>query len=71
MEKAGLVIKRKEGTNQYIEISEKTEGILMHVFDKRTESLEKLLKGISDEEVEILHTLLSKIYANQDKGGNI
>ena len=70
MEKAGLVIKCKEGTNQYIEISEKTEGILMHVFDKRTESLEKLLKGISDEEVDVLHTLLNKIYANQNEGRN-
>ena len=70
MEKAGLVIKRKEDKNQYIEISEKTEGILMHVFDKRTECLDKLLRGVSEEEIETLHSLLSKIYANKDKGGD-
>ena len=70
MEKAGLVIKKKEDTNQYIEISEKTEGILMHVFDKRTECLEKMLNGVSDDEIETLHHLLSKIYDNRDKGGD-
>ena len=68
MEKAGLVLKRKEGPHQYIEISEKTEGILMHVFDKRKECLDKMLEGVSEEEIEALHTLLNKIYEN--KGGN-
>lgn len=70
MEKAGLVFKVKEGPNQYIQISEKTEGILMHVFDKRNEVLDKMLQGVSDEEVETLHTLLMKIYENRDKGGD-
>ena len=70
MEKAELVIKRKEDKNQYIEISKKTEGILMHVFDKRTECLDKMLKGVSEEEIETLHAILSKIYANKDKGGD-
>ena len=69
MEKAGLVFKVKEGPNQYIQISEKTEGILMHVFDKRNEVLDKMLQGVSDEEIETLHTLLMKIYENRDKGG--
>jgi len=68
MEKAELVIKRKEDKNQYIEISKKTEGILMHVIDKRTECLDKMLQGVSEEEIETLHTILSKIYAN--KGGD-
>ena len=70
MEKASLVYKAKEGPNQYIEISEKTEGILTHVFDKRTECLDKMMEGVSDEEIETLHTLLMKIYENRDKGGN-
>ena len=70
MEKAGLVLKVKEGPNQYIQISEKTEGILMHVFKKRNEVLDKMLQGVSDEEVETLHTLLMKIYENRDKGGD-
>ena len=70
MEKAGLVIKKKDGPNQYIEISEKTEGILMHVFAKRNECLDKMLTGVSDEEIETLHQLLSKIYNNRSKGGN-
>ena len=70
MEKAGLVFKAKEGPNQYIEISEKTEGILMHVFDKRKEVLDKMLQDVSDEEIETLHTLLTKIYENRDKGGD-
>ena len=70
MEKAKLVIKVKEGGNQYIAISDKTEGILTHVFDKRTECIDKMLQGISDEEVETLHRLLTKIYNNKDKGGD-
>ena len=69
MEKAGLVYKVKDGTNQYIEISEKTEGILMHVFDKRNEVLDKMLNNVSNEEIETLHQLLCKIYENRDKGG--
>ena len=70
MEKADLIIKRKEGSNQYIEISQKSEDILSHVFSKRLESLNKMLADVSDEEVETLHALLSKIYQNLDKGGN-
>ena len=70
MEKAGLVYKVKEGANQYIEISEKTEGILLHVFDKRNEVLDKMLNDVSEEEIETLHTLLMKIYENRDKGGD-
>ena len=70
MEKAGLVIKRKENNNQYIQISEKTEGILMHVFDKRTECLDKLTKGMNEEEIDQLHTLLTKVLSNKDKGGD-
>ena len=69
MEKAGLVYKIKDGTNQYIEISEKTEGILMYVFDKRNEVLDKMLNNVSNEEIETLHQLLCKIYENRDKGG--
>ena len=70
MEKAGLVIKRKEDNNQYVQISEKTEGILMHVFDKRTECLDKLTKGMSEEEINQLHALLTKVLSNKDKGGD-
>ena len=70
MEKAGLVIKKKDGPNQYIEISEKTEGILMHVFTKRNECLNKMLTDVTDEEIETVHRILSKIYSNRDKGGN-
>lgn len=68
MEKANLVIKKKDGPNQYIEVSEQCKGILTHVFEKRTECLEKMLNGVSDEEVETLHSLLTKIYNN--RGGN-
>ena len=68
MDKAGLVLKRKEGPHQYIEISEKSEGILMHVFDKRNECLDKLLNGLNEEEILTLHELLNRIYEN--KGGN-
>lgn len=70
MEKAGLVFKKKDGPNQYIEISEKTEGILMHVFAKRNECLNKMLTGVSDEEIETVHQILSKIYSNKNRGGN-
>ena len=70
MEKANLISKYKDGNNQYIKISEKTEGILMHVFDKRTECLDKLTKGMSEEEIDQLHTLLTKVLNNKDRGGN-
>ena len=70
MEKAGLVTKVKEDKNQYIEISEKTKEILHDVFEKRTEVLDKMLDGVSEEEIETLHSLLCKIYENRDKGGN-
>ena len=69
MEKGGLVFKKKDGPNQYIEISEKTEGILMHVFEKRNEVLDKMLDGLNEEEINELHSLLNKIYDNRDKGG--
>ena len=68
MEKANLIIKKKDGPNQYIEVSEQCKGILNDVFQKRTACLDKMLKGISDEEIETLHTLLSKILSN--KGGD-
>ena len=70
MEKADLVYKKKDGPNQYIEISEKTKGIIMHVFNKRNEVLDKMLNGLNEEEVETVHQLLSKIYGNRDKGGD-
>ena len=70
MEKGGLVFKRKEGPNQYIAISEKTESILMHVFEKRNECLDKMLDGLNEEEIETVHKLLTKIYDNRDKGGD-
>ena len=70
MEKGGLVFKRKEGPNQYIAISEKTESILMHVFEKRNECLDKMLDGLNEEEIEAVHKLLTKIYDNRDKGGD-
>ena len=70
MEKANLVIKNKDKSNQYIEISEDCKKILQDVFDRRTECLDKMMNGVSDEEIETLHTLLMKIYENRDKGGN-
>ena len=68
MEKANLVYKYKENAHQYIKISEQCEGILMHVFDKRTECIDKLTKGMSDEEIDTLHALLTKVLDNRDKG---
>ena len=68
MEKANLVYKEKDGPNQYIKISEQCEGILMHVFDKRTECIDKLTKGMSEEEIETLHALLTKILNNREGG---
>ena len=70
MEKANLVIKNKEKSNQYIEISDDCKKILKNVFDKRLECLNQMTEGLSDEEIETLHTLLMKIYENRDKGGN-
>ena len=70
MEKANLVIKNKDKNNQFIEISEDCKKILKDVFDRRTECLDKMMNGVSDEEIETLHTLLMKIYENRDKGGD-
>ena len=70
MEKANLVIKNKEKNNQFIEISEDCKKILQDVFDRRLECLNKMMDGVTDEEIETLHTLLMKIYENRDKGGN-
>ena len=70
MEKANLVIKNKEKNNQFIEISEDCKKILQDVFERRLECLNKMMDGVTDEEIETLHTLLMKIYENRDKGGN-
>ena len=70
MEKANLVIKNKEKNNQFIEISEDCKKILQDVFDRRLECLNKMMDGVTDEEIETLHTLLMKIYENRDKGGD-
>ena len=70
MEKANLVIKNQDKNNQYIIITDDCKKILQNVFDKRMECLNKMLNGVSDEEIETLHTLLMKIYENRDKGGN-
>ena len=70
MEKANLVIKNKDKNNQYIIITDACKKILKSVFDKRMECLDKMLNGVSNEEIETLHTLLMKIYENRDKGGN-
>ena len=68
MEKANLVNKVKDGPNHYIEVSDECQGILKDVFEKRTQCLDKMLKGVSDEEIDTLHALLTKILNN--KGGN-
>ena len=70
MEKANIVIKNKDKNNQYIIITDDCKKILKSVFDKRMECLDKMLNGVSNEEIETLHTLLMKIYENRDKGGN-
>ena len=70
MEKANLVIKIKEKNNQYIEISDDCKKILQDVFSQRMECLNKMTEGLSDEEIETLHSLLMKIYENRDKGGS-
>ena len=69
MEKANLIIKNKDKNNQFIEISDDCKKILEDVFNRRVECLNKMMDGVSDEEVEILHKLLMKIYENRDKGG--
>ena len=70
MEKANLVIKVKKGGSQYIEISKDCKKILEDVFSQRMECLNKMTEGLSEEEIETLHSLLMKIYENKNKGGN-
>ena len=70
MEKANLVIKNKDKNNQYIMISDDCKKILEDVFSRRMECLDKMTDGLSDEEIDTLHTLLMKIYENRDKGGD-
>ena len=70
MEKANLVIKNKDKNNQYIVISDDCKKILEDVFSRRMECLDKMTDGLSDEEINTLHTLLMKIYNNRDKGGD-
>ena len=70
MEKANLVIKNKDKNNQYIVISDDCKKILEDVFSRRMECLNKMTDGLSDEEIDTLHTLLMKIYENRDKGGD-
>ena len=69
MEKANLVIKNKEQNNQYIEISDDCKKILEDVFSQRMECLNKMTSGLSEEEIDILHGLLMKMYENRNKGG--
>lgn len=70
MATANFIIKRKEKNSQYIEISKDCKKILEDVFNKRTECFEKMMNGVTDEEIETLHSILTKIYNNKDKGGN-
>ncbi len=70
MEKANLVIKKKEEKNQYIVITDDCKKILEDVFSQRLECLNKMTNGLSDEEIDTLHSLLMRIYENRDKGGN-
>ena len=70
MEKANLVIKVKEKNNQSILISDDCKKILEDVFSQRIECLNKMTEGLSEEEIDTLHSLLIKIYENRDKGGN-
>ena len=69
MEKANLVIKNKDKNNQYIQISGSCTKILEEVFSQRIECLNKMTQGLTDEEIETLHSLLMKIYNNRDEGG--
>lgn len=70
MEKANLVIKIKEDKHQYIEISDDCKKILEDVFSQRLECLNKMTDGLSEEEIETLHSLLMRIYENRNKGGS-
>jgi len=70
MEKANLIVRRKEKNIQYIEIVDDCKKILRNVFDKRLECLNKMTEGLSDDDIDTLHALLMKIYNNRDKGGN-
>ena len=70
MEKANLVIKNKEKNNQYIEISEDCKKILEDVFSQRMDCLNKMTSGLTEDEIDMLHSLLMKMYENRDKGGN-
>ena len=70
MEKRNLVIRNKDKNNQYIEISDDCKKILEDVFSQRMECLNKLTEGLSDEEINTLHGLLTKIYENKKKGGS-
>ena len=70
MEKRNLVIRNKDKNNQYIEISEDCKKILEDVFSQRMECLNKMTEGLSEEEIDTLHSLLMKIYENKNKGGN-
>ena len=70
MEKANLVIKNKEKNNQYIEISDDCKKILEEVFSQRMECLNKMTEGLSEEEIDTLHSLLMRIYENRNKGGD-
>ena len=70
MERDNLVVKNKERNNQYIVITDDCKKILQDVFDKRLECINKMTEGVSDEEIETLHKILTKIYENRDKGGS-
>ncbi|MBP5575133.1 MAG: winged helix-turn-helix transcriptional regulator [Bacilli bacterium] len=70
MEKANLVIKNKEKNNQYIEISDDCKKILEDVFSQRMDCLNKMTSGLTEDEIDMLHSLLMKMYENRDKGGN-
>lgn len=69
MEKANLVIKEKDKNNQFIKISDDCKKILEDVFSRRLECLNKMTEGLTEQEIETLHSLLMKIYENRDKGG--
>ena len=68
MEKADLIIKKKENGHQYIVISEKTESIISHILDNRTKCLDVTLQGLTKEEIDTLYDLLMKVQIS--KGGN-
>ena len=70
MEKANLVVKKKEEKNQYIVITDDCKKILEDVFSQRLECLNKMTEGLSEEEINTLHSLLMKIYENKNKGGS-